>query len=118
MRRYVVTSVFVLGLAACGMSQADVLATETDAVAVGSCVTSSVLAGNVSPASLILTCSNALVTLTEQLIIDAIDAFTAQHTTDAGLAAMPSWLTPQQSQFLQTARTNAVASLASKATSK
>jgi hypothetical protein len=108
----------LLLVCACHLSPADTQATETDSVAAGSCVTSQVLSGNVSPGSLILLCSSALVTLTEQLIIDAIDAFTAQHTTDAGLAAMPSWLTPQQSQFLQTARLNAVASLAAKATSK
>lgn len=97
------------GGAACNASSAQVGQTVSDGVALAGCVLSQVLAGITDPAQL-LSCAGA----TEALIVDIIDDFMAQHTSDAGLAEVKSSLTAQQLQWLQQARANAVAALAKK----
>lgn len=105
-------------LSACGLSAADVTATETAAINAGSCIVSQAISGNVTPVGIIAACSSQLVAVTEQLIVDAIDAFTAQHVVEAGAALLAPSLTAQQLQSLQQARANAVIDIAAKASGK
>jgi hypothetical protein len=98
----------MLALASCNASSQQVTQTVSDGLALAGCVLSQILVGITDPAQL-LTCAGA----TEALIVDVIDDFTAQHATDAGLAAMPT-LSPQQVAWLAEARLKAVTALAAK----
>lgn len=117
-RRLIVPAVLCIGLgafsgAACNATPAQKGTTITDGIALAGCVLSQIFAGITDPAQL-LSCLGA----TEKTIVDVIDDFTTQHSTDAGLAAVSQSLTQQQIAWLQQARTNAVAALAKKATAK
>ena len=117
MKALIVPAALLLGLgafagAACNASSSQVAQTVSDGVALAGCVLSQILVGITDPAQL-LSCSGA----TEALIVDIIDDFTAQHATDAGMAALPS-LSPQQIAWLAEARLKAVTALAAKAGGK